>query len=106
MADIIGKLIVMKIVEDKTRGDETYRALTVVREADYLEEVTRERAATAAAANVRVAKAARSGAVAAQAAVEASCAAAMRATWLRRLLREHDRETGVAVQAARRDGSG
>ena len=43
MADIIGKLIVMKIVEDKTRGDETYRALTVVREADYLEEVTRER---------------------------------------------------------------
>ena len=42
VADIIGKQIVMKIVEDKTRGDEIYRALTAVREADYLEEVTRD----------------------------------------------------------------
>lgn len=91
----------MKIVEDLTRGDKTYRALTVVREADYLDEVTRERAAKAAAANVRAAEVARSGASAVQAAVETSRAAAMRATWLRPpgLLREHDRETGVAVQA-------
>ena len=80
---IVGQRVVVKIIEDRSRVGGAFRATAAKREADFLEEQTRDKAMKAAAAAVRASEEAKKRAMATQAALQAAESATMRATWSR-----------------------